>query len=144
MPEAYILHSDQTQSRTIVNYRDLPGSVTAVRELTYSLLPELPPCLFIGISLEYFLPNLPLRSPWFHFEGNYVDQVLEFIEYIRVHSPTAKISVEVEKPNRVGIERLIPVGDVVFFSKAYAQGCGFADAESFLRATSRKFPLRRG
>lgn len=47
------------------------------------------------------------------------------------------ISVEVEKPNREGIEQLIPKADVIFFSRAYANGKGWQDPREFLQAMGR-------
>ncbi|KAJ3102685.1 hypothetical protein HDU97_000382 [Phlyctochytrium planicorne] len=42
--------------------------------------------------------------------------------------PKFTISVEFEKMNRPGLEELIPLADVLFFSKLYAEGMGFPGA----------------
>ena len=60
------------------------------------------------------------------------------IRHARFVDPGATISVEVEKPNRDGIEQLIPEADVVFFSKAFALGRGWLEPEPFLRAMRAK------
>jgi ketohexokinase len=43
------------------------------------------------------------------------------IKYIRDHFPGARISVEVEKPGRPGLQELAETADVVFYSKGWAQ-----------------------
>lgn len=45
------------------------------------------------------------------------------MRYLRRGIPAAKISVEVEKPNRGGLQALAAEADVVFYSKSWAQVC---------------------
>lgn len=43
------------------------------------------------------------------------------MRYLRQRFPTIKISVEVEKPGRAGLEDLAAEADVVFYSKSWAK-----------------------
>ena len=42
------------------------------------------------------------------------------MKYLRQYHPNVKISVEVEKPGREGLEALAAIADVVFYSKSWA------------------------
>jgi hypothetical protein len=42
------------------------------------------------------------------------------MQYLRKHHSPAGISVEVEKPNREGLEELALLADMVFYSKSWA------------------------
>jgi ketohexokinase len=46
---------------------------------------------------------------------------VECVRYLRRQFPSATLSVEVEKPNRPGLEELAAEADVVFYSKSWAQ-----------------------
>lgn len=46
---------------------------------------------------------------------------LACIRHIRDRYPNSKISVEVEKPGREGLQELAEEADVVFYSKSWAQ-----------------------
>ena len=48
------------------------------------------------------------------------------MQHLRQHHPTVKISVEVEKPGREGLQELAALADVVFYSKSWAQVCSFS------------------
>ena len=54
-------------------------------------------------------------------QGRAPDVTLECMNYIRTHFPRAKISVEVEKPGRAGLEELADAADVVIYAKGWAQ-----------------------
>ena len=45
------------------------------------------------------------------------------MQQLRQNSTTVKISVEVEKPGREGLQELATLADVVFYSKSWAQVC---------------------
>jgi ketohexokinase len=47
------------------------------------------------------------------------------------------ISVELEKPDREDIDSLLDKGDVVFFSKLFAERRGFKQADDFLKAYAK-------
>lgn len=109
-PTSYILISQATGSRSIVHYRDLP-------EFGYAD--------FAAIDLAGF--------DWVHFEGRNVAETLHMLRHARRSAPRLPISVEIEKP-RPDIEALLPWADLLLFSRAYAQACGFADAPSLFAA----------
>ncbi|OQE41960.1 hypothetical protein PENCOP_c004G00446 [Penicillium coprophilum] len=112
---SYIISSQTTGSRTIVNYNELPEMTRA----------------------EFASAVEPLRAltgrPWFHFEGRAPDVTLECIYYIRKNFPRAEISVEVEKPGRPGLQELAYEADYVLYSKGWAQNNGYTSAEDCLR-----------
>ncbi|KKK18713.1 hypothetical protein ARAM_001216 [Aspergillus rambellii] len=117
---SYIIKSQATGSRTIVNYNELP-------EMTF----------------EEFAPIADKVGPktgWFHFEGRIPETTLACIKYVRQNFPRAKISVEVEKPGRPGLESLAMEADVVFYSKSWAEGKGYKSAEECVRAQSSITP----
>jgi len=49
------------------------------------------------------------------------DVTVECIRYLRQNHPKLKVSVEVEKPNRVGLQELAAEADIVFYSKSWAK-----------------------
>lgn len=56
-----------------------------------------------------------------HNKGRIPEVTLECMRYLRQRFPTIKISVEVEKPGRPGLEDLAAEADVVFYSKSWAK-----------------------
>lgn len=115
---SYITKSRSTGSRTIVNYNELP-------EMTYEEF-----IIMVG--------RLDNQDSWFHFEvalfpsfpcptiskvekGRIPEVVLDCMRYLRQNYSTVKISVEVEKPGRGGLQALAAEADVVFYSKTWAQ-----------------------
>ena len=57
-------------------------------------------------------------------QGRIPEVTFECMLHLRQTYPTVKISVEVEKPGRNGLQELAAVADVVFYSKSWAQvGC---------------------
>ncbi|EEP81420.1 conserved hypothetical protein [Uncinocarpus reesii 1704] len=117
---SYIIKSQSAGTRTIVNYNELPEMSTEE---------------FIQIA-----DSMPTAPKWFHFEGRIPDVTLQCIRYVRKLGPEHKISVEVEKPNRVGLQELAAEADVVFYSKSWAQGNGFQSPQTFLQAQSSLTP----
>lgn len=57
-------------------------------------------------------------------KGRIPDVTLRSIQHLRQCFPNVKISVEVEKPGREGLQDLAALADVVFYSKSWAQVCG--------------------
>ncbi|KAK6219111.1 hypothetical protein LQW54_002613 [Pestalotiopsis sp. IQ-011] len=101
----YIIRSEATDSRTLVSYNDLPD-----------------------VTVDDFKAAAGglLRSggkTWWHFEGRLPETTLECIRYLRQANPEARISVEVEKPGRQGLQELAAEADVVFYSKSWAEVC---------------------
>lgn len=103
-PLSCVLHNQQTGSRTIVHYRDLP---------------EYEATAFSTIPLAEY--------DWFHFEGRnlaQLTQMLMHLQQVRIDQP---ISIEIEK-RRPGIEALFAYADVLLFSRAYAMDSGCSSA----------------
>jgi ketohexokinase len=100
-PLSCITLNQQTGSRTIVHYRDLPEYAASA---------------FAAIPLGEY--------DWFHFEGRNLSQLptmLAHLHQLRIDQP---ISLEIEKA-RPGIESLFGYADVLLFARAYAgaRGC---------------------
>ncbi|PYH49935.1 ketohexokinase [Aspergillus saccharolyticus JOP 1030-1] len=113
---SYIFKSQASGSRTIVNYNELP---------------EMNVDEFVKIA-----EALGSNDSWFHFEGRIPEVTLSCIHYLREQFPAVKISVEVEKPERPGLQQLAKEADVVFYSKVWAQGNGYHSAEQCIREQS--------
>ncbi|KAJ5115305.1 hypothetical protein NUU61_001064 [Penicillium alfredii] len=114
---SYIINSQSTGSRTIVNYHELP-------DMTVD-------------EFSHIADELDPQTTLFHFEGRDPDVTLGCIQYIRKKFPHAQVSVEVEKPGRPGLEKLAEEADVVFYSKGWAQHSGYTSAEECLRKRSK-------
>ncbi|KAH2290477.1 hypothetical protein KXW82_001664 [Aspergillus fumigatus] len=110
---SYIIKSQASGSRTIVNYNELP-------EMTIEE--------FTAIA-----DKIGSTATWFHFEGRIPEVTLACMRYLRRCYPSIQISVEVEKPARHGLQELAIEADVVFYSKSWAQGQGYASAEECLQ-----------
>ncbi|RHZ65675.1 uncharacterized protein CDV56_108342 [Aspergillus thermomutatus] len=112
---SYIIKSQASGSRTIVNYNELP-------EMTVEE--------FTAIA-----DKIGSNATWFHFE------VSDFRSLESIENTHAQfISVEAEKPGRPGLQELANEADVVFYSKSWAQGQDYASAEECLR---KQWPMTR-
>ena len=116
MPTSYITLNRHNGSRTIVHHRDLP-------ELTTEQ--------FQRIDLSDY--------DWIHFEGRNVEQTKGMLEWAREQRPELPLSLEMEKP-REGIEALLPLPDLLLFSRHYSIARGFHEAGELLEWTSTKAP----
>lgn len=114
-PVSYITLNQQTGSRTIVHYRDLPE-----------------------LSAEHFLQHDFGGYDWLHFEGRNISETLIMLEACRAHRQ--KISVELEKPRNAEERALIPYAHTVMFSKAYMLASGETVPETFLRNMQSRYP----
>ncbi|KAI1776065.1 Ribokinase-like protein [Hypoxylon cercidicola] len=112
---SYIMRSDATGSRTSVNYNSLP-------EMTIDE--------FVAAANEVG------DDAWFHFEGRIPDTTLQCIRYLRQSFPKTRVSVEVEKPGRSGLEDLAAEADVVFYSRSWAESKRYQNAQQCLKAQS--------
>ncbi|KAI4234839.1 MAG: hypothetical protein L6R40_006628 [Gallowayella cf. fulva] len=110
---SYIIRSKAVDSRTIVNYNGL-------REMTVEEFASVVDGLGKGLG-------------WCHFEGRIPDVTLSCIQHLRQHHPAVKVSVEIEKPDREGLQDLAALADVVFYSKSWSQGNGYQTPEDCLR-----------
>ncbi|EDY85764.1 ketohexokinase [gamma proteobacterium HTCC5015] len=99
-PTSYITLNEQSGSRTIVHYRDLPE-----------------------LHSQHFIDEIQVRDyAWLHLQARAnvgdVETIAQHIQNDRLE--TQVISIEIEKPHQ-DVERLIPLADVVFFSKDFAR-----------------------
>ncbi|KAI8236473.1 hypothetical protein K4K54_003138 [Colletotrichum sp. SAR 10_86] len=100
----YILRSEATGSRTIVNHNDLPEMTAAE---------------FLVVAEAFWGRG---EKTWWHFEGRIPETTLECVRSLRrVLGASATVSVEVEKPGRPGLRELAAEADVVFYSKSWAE-----------------------
>ncbi|KAF9152013.1 hypothetical protein BG015_005919 [Linnemannia schmuckeri] len=127
-PQAYIIAAGNTGTRTIISHSTLP-------DLTLDEFVKKFDASCMRFSSDIVQMGCPFR--WIHFEGRGADvsRMIEYVEsvYIRQgwrHKLT--ISVEFEKGDRPGIQRLLQQADVCFFSKLYAETLGFDRPEDFL------------
>ncbi|KAI9220756.1 Ribokinase-like protein [Blastocladiella britannica] len=109
-PTAYIIASAATKSRTIVNHATLPALDDAGLRTVLA-------------SSEHLRLD---HAAWVHFEGRpNVDDIRTMIDSVRDAAPsTVRISVELERPNRPGLDSLIPLADMVVVSREYAVAHG--------------------
>ncbi|KAK5046887.1 hypothetical protein LTR84_007241 [Exophiala bonariae] len=77
--------------------------------------------------------SLESSTSWYHFEGRTPDIVIQCIRHLRKQSADVKISVELEKRQREGLQEIACEADVVFYSKSWAIGNGYSGAEECLR-----------
>ncbi|KAI2779516.1 Ribokinase-like protein [Daldinia loculata] len=112
---SYIIRSEATGSRTLVNYNDLP-------EMTIGE--------FVAAADELG------DDAWFHFEGRIPETTLQCIRHLRRSFPNTRVSVEVEKPGREGLEDLAAEADVVFYSRTWAESKRYGSAQQCLSAQS--------
>ena len=115
-PTSYICLNQQNGSRTIVHYRDLP-------ELDYAHFAEIP--------FE--------ACDWLHFEGRNPTETRRMLKAARERLADQPVSLEIEK-HRDGIETLLPLADVLLFSRAFVRAAGFDAAETFFAAWQAKAP----
>ncbi|KAL3461121.1 Ribokinase-like protein [Aspergillus heterothallicus] len=113
---SYIIKSQASASRTIVNYNELP-------EMTLE-------------EFRHIADGLKSPAAWFHFEGRIPDVTLACIRHLRNRFPSIKISVEIEKPGREGLQGLAEEADVIFYSKAWAQKKGYKSAKECVEQQS--------
>ncbi|KXH51059.1 D-sorbose [Colletotrichum salicis] len=121
---SYIFRSEATGSRTIVNHNDLPNMTTDE---------------FLNV-VEAFRGTG--GQTWWHFEGRVPETTLECIRALRrvLGDDAVTVSVEVERPGRAGLRELAAEADVVFYSKSWAEACGYTSADDCLRKESLSLP----
>ena len=122
-PSSYIIRSVYTGSRTIVNYNE-------IGEMNFDEF-----CL----SFEALDHHYHHRKLWCHFEGRIPETTIECIKYVR-RNANVLISVEVEKPNREGLQELAKEANVVFFSKSWATSQGYTSAKECLTSQANLLP----
>ncbi|PFH55275.1 hypothetical protein XA68_10203 [Ophiocordyceps unilateralis] len=122
---SYIIRSQASTSRTIVNHNDLPEMTVDEFDAVISALAD---------------PSSDSSSSdsWWHFEGRIPDTTLACIRQLRARLPAARVSVEIEKPGRQGLDELAAEADVVFYSRTWAESRGHQSAEACLTGESRR------
>ncbi|KAI1096902.1 Ribokinase-like protein [Rostrohypoxylon terebratum] len=129
---SYIIRSEATGSRTLVNYNDLPEMtidefVTAADE--------------VGDEAWFHFEARSRAKPethpkMIHAQGRIPETTLQCIRYLRRSFPNTRVSVEVEKPGRGGLEDLAAEADVVFYSRSWAESKRYESAQRCLSAQS--------
>ncbi len=115
-PTSYITLNRHNGSRTIVHYRDAP---------------EFDLNAFLAIDLTPF--------DWLHFEARNCMDTAAMLAWARSMSRTQTLSLEIEK-ERPHLEQLFQFPDVIFFSRAFAEGRDFTDPRAFLTAAHHWAP----
>lgn len=113
-PTSYITLNQNSGSRTIVHYRDLPELSTQGIHV---------------LDIE--------KAQWIHFEARNVSVTRQMMDAIKNQAPGLPLSVEVEKP-RDQLEQLLSGADVYFFSRAFAATQGFESAQALLHHYQNK------
>jgi ketohexokinase len=75
---------------------------------------------------------------WIHFEGRIPEVLRAAIPSIRKLIPHAAISIEFEKPDRPGLNDLLPLADIAFFSHTYYSHSQHSSPTSFFASTPRR------
>lgn len=115
-PTSYIILNSRNGSRTIVHYRDLT-------EYAFT---------------DFDKINLP-GFDWIHFEGRNIEATVTMCHKLRQHHPHIPISIEIEK-NRPHISQLLPLADLLLFSKHYASELEHSDGAGFVSAMHEAAP----
>lgn len=116
-PTSYITLNENNGSRTIVHYRNLPE---------YSFDD------FMRNFYSEAQPNPFEKVDWLHVEGRNILDTVKILDFVANRNPQLKISIEVEKP-REHLEKLYAYGDIVFFSRHFANNMRYPEAQFFLQ-----------
>lgn len=131
---SYIICSQATSSRTIVNNNELP-------EMSFDEFVEATRDILASMTSNQDRDSDKHSITWFHFEGRIPQTTLQCIRHLRRQaalSPSAglkqlRISVELEKPGREGLQELALEADVVFYSRSWAEAEGYDSIETCLK-----------
>ncbi|KAF2655063.1 Ribokinase-like protein [Lophiostoma macrostomum CBS 122681] len=118
---SYIIKNATKSTRTIVSYNEL-------EEMS---LDE------FAVRVDTMMANTKEDDTvWYHFEGRVPDVTLACVKYLESRRKQRKtfISVELEKPERVGMKEVAQEADLVFYSKLWAEHHGFTSPRQFLEA----------
>ena len=115
-PTSYITLNNETGSRTITHFRNLP-------EVDFDF--------FAKIEVENY--------DWLHFEGRNIENLIGMINIAKTFLTHQPISLEVEK-DRQGIDSAIPLANLIIFSHHFAKQRGFKDGERLLTEMKKLAP----
>ncbi|KAL5406321.1 hypothetical protein PMIN03_007886 [Paraphaeosphaeria minitans] len=115
---SYIIQSAANNSRTTVSHNPLPEMTTQE---------------FIDGASAIWAQS-KVKRHWFHFEGRIPIVTEASVKWLSENVPSAKISVECEKPERDYMAHASSQADVVFFSKIWAEAKSYNDPRAFLDA----------
>lgn len=128
MPTSYILSSVVSGSRTII---------------THNKCPELS-CLDYTTLLSRVFEHK--QKIYLHFEGRNVENLLKWLNENKNKLESSKdqitVSLEFEKPERIGILDLLEFADICFFSKKFSLYFGHDSVEEFFKWISPKVPSK--
>ncbi|QDS72465.1 hypothetical protein FKW77_009798 [Venturia effusa] len=127
---SYILLSAETGSRTIVNHQPLP-------DMTFDEFRQI-----VDEFKQLDVMEDRGKDQWWHFEGRIPETTLRCMEYLIETLPNAKISVEVEKPNRPGLEEMAVMAHIVFYARSWVSAKGYTNAGDFLHSLKAPRPLQ--
>ncbi|KAL5381793.1 hypothetical protein DPSP01_006976 [Paraphaeosphaeria sporulosa] len=113
---SYIIRSAANNSRTIVSHNSLPEMTTQE---------------FID-GASAIRGQSKVEQHWFHFEGRIPVVTEASVRWLSGNFPTAKISVECEKPERDYMVHVSREADVAFFSRIWAEANSYNDPRTFL------------
>lgn len=106
---SYIIQSAANLTRTVVSANPLEDMT--VGEFKAAIEPLVTPEMGPG-------------DVWMHFEGRTPEVLLQCVTWLRErygYHGKVKVSVECEKPDRVGMKEVAALADVVFYSKIWAE-----------------------
>ncbi|KAI8344701.1 Ribokinase-like protein [Chlamydoabsidia padenii] len=127
LPSSYIIQSASSGTRTIISCNKTAD--LSKEEFIHK---------FDTASMTFVDQQVPYS--WVHFEGRNIDNVVQQIDWLESKAiqegwrSQLTISVELEKPDRPDIDLLLPKGDVVFFSKLFAQTRNYSHPRDFLQS----------
>lgn len=125
---SYIIQSAKNLSRTIVSAN--PLDEMTVEEFKAGVAPLIDD------------PQIGNGDVWIHLEGRIPEVLLLCVIWLREtygYGKKVRISLECEKPNRVGLKDIVPLVDLVFYSKIWAEVC---QLPPHWLLDGRKFSLR--
>lgn len=115
-PTSYITLNKANGSRTIVHHRNLP-------ELDFHHFQKIPLAQF----------------NWIHFEAREIAETAAMVRLAKKNHANIYVSIEIEK-QRDNLDEIFNLADLYFFSKAYANGCGFNEPKAFLTHQQKYSP----
>ncbi|CAO3629412.1 unnamed protein product [Cunninghamella blakesleeana] len=130
LPSSYIIQSSKTGTRTIISHN---------KTLEISKDEFVKKIEFLSINKAASFSDNTAPFSWVHFEGRNVDNVVNQVDWLDSKATEEGwrsqivISIEMEKPDRENIDLLLPKGDVLFFSKLFAERRGYNHPNDFLR-----------